>query len=527
MIRWDRRQVDLKQKKEKVYCAMVVKRVLPIRLSSKYRSKVRSFVYDLVQFQNLLRIFILEWDRKTNDIFRLFNPSLLYSLLADRIQSNKSEWQRKELEEVKKIVEGGEELKSWIVKLKEQKEKVGNAWVCQKVVIQEIRSLKSWVKALKEYKKNPEKFRGRPGLPKPRKLKNLARFTVDVPFERRGRELLLKLRSGEKSLEVLLPEGFDYQVKEVRLVYDMGWVEAQVVYDKEIEVLNDGKCQAGIDIGLDNLLSVASDNPELRSFIVSGKELKSYNRWWNKKVSEIRSHIDQIENMMKEERDEEKRKSLEKHYQWLKKYLWNLYEARDRKLNTWMHQITRKVADLLYETWHKVVYIGKDAIDKNGINLGSKVNEQYVGMPHRKLVDMLKYKCEELGIEVIEVDEKYTSKASPVSDDVAGIQTKKVNGEEVQFSGKRVSRGLYKDFVLNKVFNADLVGAMNILKVGAKLRRLLLDRKTLMVKLCNPVKFRMFDWIYKCNPESLLIKVGIGDSKPAIWQEALAPARGG
>jgi len=62
---------------------------------------------------------------------------------------------------------------------------------------------------------------------------------------------------------------------------------------------------------------------------------------------------------------------------------------------------------------------------------------------------------------------------------------------------------------------------MNILKVGAKLRRLLLDVKTLFVKLCNPVKFRLFDLIYKSNPESLL-RVGIGDSKPVVRQEALA-----
>jgi hypothetical protein len=103
---------------------MIVKRVLLIRLSSKYRSKVRSFVYDLAQFQNLLRIFILEWDKKTYDIFRLFNPSLLYSLLADRVYSNKSEWQRKELEEVKEIIEKNEELKGWIEKLKEQKKRV-------------------------------------------------------------------------------------------------------------------------------------------------------------------------------------------------------------------------------------------------------------------------------------------------------------------------------------------------------------------------------------------------------------------
>jgi len=96
-----------------------------------------------------------------------------------------------------------------------------------------------------------------------------------------------------------------------------------------------------------------------------------------------------------------------------------------------------------------------------------------------------------------------------------------VNGEEVEFSGKRVRRGLYKDLSLGKVFNADLVGAMNILKVGAKLRGLLFNLKTLFVKLCNPVRLKMFDLIYKSNPESLFIGE-IGDSKPAMMREALA-----
>jgi hypothetical protein len=87
-----------------------------------------------------------------------------------------------------------------------------------------------------------------------------------------------------------------------------------------------------------------------------------------------------------------------------------------------------------------------------------------------------------------------------------------------------VKRGLYKDLKLDKVFNADLVGAMNILKAGVKLRRLLFDLKTLFVKLCNPVKFKLWDFIFnlKSNPKSLLINIGIGASKPAVWQEALA-----
>jgi IS605 OrfB family transposase len=501
---------------------MVVKRTLSIKLSSKYRNKVKSFVYDLAQFQNLLRIFILEWDKKTGDIFRLFNPSLLYSLLADKILSNKSEWQRKELEEVKGIIENNKELKEWIKKLKEQKEKVRHAWICSQVINRELNNLKSWARALKEYKVNPEKFKSKPRLPKPKKLKSLVKFTVSVSYVIKGRKLILKLRSGEPPLEVLLPERFDYNVKEVKFVYDMGWVEIKVVYNKEIAIQNSGAYCAGIDIGLDNLFSVVSDNPELKSFIVSGKEIKSYNRWWNKKIVEIRRHINQILNMIKEETDEEKKKILKKHYQLLKKYFWNLCKARRRKFDAWIHQVTRRLVDLLYETGHRIVYIGKDAIDKTKINLGKKVNEQYVGIPHRRFVDTLKYKCEELGIQLVEIDEKYTSKASPVSDDVVKMQAKKMNGEEVKFSGKRVKRGLYKDLVLNKVFNADLVGAMNILKVGAKLRKLLFDMKMLFIKLCNPVKFKLWDLIYKCNPESLLIKAGIWASMPAFRQEALA-----
>jgi IS605 OrfB family transposase len=446
----------------------------------------------------------------------------LYSLVADRIRKDKSEWQRKELEEVKAVIEKDEGLRGWVEKLKEQKKKVNKAWVCCGVIAQEVNNLKSWARTLQEYKVNPEKFRGRPGLPKPRKLRNLVRFSVVVPYEIRGRKLLLKLRNGEKPLEVLLPEGFDYKVKEVKLVYDMEWVEVHVVYEKEVGIQSNEVYQAGIDIGLDNLLSVVSDNPVLKSFIVSGKELKSYNRWWNKKKAEIQSHMDMILNMMKEEKDEEKKGALEKHYLQLKKYLWNLCKARDRKLDTWMHQVTRRLADLLYETGHRVVYIGKNAVDKDKIPFSKVVNQNYVCIPHRKLVNMLKYKCEELGIQVVEVDEKYTSKASPISDDVVGIQAKKVNGEQVQFSGKRVSRGLYKDLKLNKVFNADLVGAMNILKVGAKLRRLLFDLKTLFVKLCNPVKFKLFDLIYKSNSKSLFIRAGIGDSKSVLGQEALA-----
>ena len=55
--------------------------------------------------------------------------------------------------------------------------------------------------------------------------------------------------------------------------------------------------------------------------------------------------------------------------------------------------------------------------------------------------------AEEYGITVIYVDEAYTSSKCPLHSEC----------------GKRIERGLFKCKKLNKVFNADLVAACNIL----------------------------------------------------------------
>jgi len=56
--------------------------------------------------------------------------------------------------------------------------------------------------------------------------------------------------------------------------------------------------------------------------------------------------------------------------------------------------------------------------------------------------------AEEYGITVVYVNEAYTSSKCPIHGEVCG---------------SRVKRGLFKCTRLNKVFNADLVGAYNIL----------------------------------------------------------------
>ena len=55
---------------------------------------------------------------------------------------------------------------------------------------------------------------------------------------------------------------------------------------------------------------------------------------------------------------------------------------------------------------------------------------------------MIKYKAERLGMEVIEQEESYTSKASLI--DMDPIPTYKMLKNDTIFNGKRITRGLYQ-----------------------------------------------------------------------------------
>ena len=44
--------------------------------------------------------------------------------------------------------------------------------------------------------------------------------------------------------------------------------------------------------------------------------------------------------------------------------------------------------------------------------MGKRNNQNWVSIPHDMLEDQIKYKCEDVGIEVLKQEESYTSKAS-------------------------------------------------------------------------------------------------------------------
>ena len=94
-------------------------------------------------------------------------------------------------------------------------------------------------------------------------------------------------------------------------------------------------------------------------------------------------------------------------------------------------------------------------------------NQQFVQIPTGRLKERLRQLCEENGLEFVETEEAYTSKASFLDGDSLPRHGEKPS--QWRASGKRVSRGLYRASN-GEVVNADCNGAANIIsKVATQL----------------------------------------------------------
>jgi putative transposase len=122
----------------------------------------------------------------------------------------------------------------------------------------------------------------------------------------------------------------------------------------------------------------------------------------------------------------------------------SMYSKWRRQVKAYIDSRVRQAIEWLYSIGVSVIKVGypKYIAQENG-NFNN-VHIWTYGYLLRRIYEV----AEEYGITVVYVDEAYTSSKCPI------------HGEEC---GKRIKRGLFKCTKLNKVFNADLVGAYNIL----------------------------------------------------------------
>ncbi|RMF28106.1 MAG: hypothetical protein D6756_00750 [Cyanobacteria bacterium J083] len=100
----------------------------------------------------------------------------------------------------------------------------------------------------------------------------------------------------------------------------------------------------------------------------------------------------------------------------------------------------------------------------NRVNLGKKNNQNFVQLPTGRLKERLKVVLTEIGINFVEVNEAYTSKASFLDNDLIPIFGNKPKGGKP--SGRRIATKLYRT-AKGWICNADIQAAANILKVAS------------------------------------------------------------
>ena len=242
-----------------------------------------------------------------------------------------------------------------------------------------------------------------------------------------------KLRLSQTDIYIPTKLTYFTSLKEVRIVPRMHHYVIEVVYQvKEKTHCGNGR-YASIDLGLNNLATVAFNNGS-KPLIVNGRPLKSINQYYNKKKAQYQSRL-----------KGNKRTS---------KRIYKLTDKRNNKVTDYLHKASRLLVNQLVSQGITTLVIGKNKNMKQDINIGKVNNQNFVQLPIMRFADLMKYKCELEGIKVLFNEESYTSKCSFL--DLEPIC------KHDKYMGKRVKRGLFISRNGIKI-NADVNGAYNIM----------------------------------------------------------------
>ena len=252
----------------------------------------------------------------------------------------------------------------------------------------------------------------------------------------------------------------EYTFKSSRAIWKNGFLYMEAVYEKEVPEKRKIKKVAAADLGGKILMSIAY-NFNRRGISISANMLRSLNHYYNKMIGTMTSLLP---------------KGIR-----ISKAIQNLWRKKDEQVRNLLgYYVNRLIEEFVSLNVTKLV-IGKNVEQKNKIDLHSKLeNRNFCMIPFNKLIEILRYKCQENGIECIEQEESYTSKASFLDNDYIPIYSKDNN--KYEFSGWRNGR-IYKIKRKNQKIHADLNGALNILRKAGH-------------RLIEKVCFLNNDWIF-------------------------------
>lgn len=206
-----------------------------------------------------------------------------------------------------------------------------------------------------------------------------------------------------------------------------------------VQTKKDNGIYMSIDLGINNLITCHTSTG--KNFIISGRQLLSLNRYYDKKIS----HYQSISYAQQSAAGIEYPKSTRRIQQ--------MYKKRSKQAEHLLHTATKQVMVFAEQENVSRIIIGDVSHIRDDRDLGKINNQKFHKWPFGKITSLLSYKAEDRGIAVDTQEESYTSQCSPHAKEVSSEYADKSN---------RKSRGLY--VVEGRVYNADCVGAYNILK---------------------------------------------------------------
>ena len=276
-------------------------------------------------------------------------------------------------------------------------------------------------------------------IPRYKKKYNLVEYNNQVISKKKLKQGYIgtdKMKQGIK----IANRHKDLDCKCFRIYNKNDKILCELIYEKEMIEVEKNNRVASIDIGLENLFTIAF-NYNKKGISIKGTKLKVINQYFNKIKASLQSMLP--------------------NKQYVSKFINQLLYKRTEQLRNYIGYYTNKLIEILRTERISKLVVGYNKEWKQEINIGSKNNQNFVSIPFRKILDILRYKLEDNGIEYKEQEESYTSKASYLDND--DIPIYKEETEEIKFSGRRIKRGIYKS-KQGKIINADLNGALNILK---------------------------------------------------------------
>ncbi len=149
----------------------------------------------------------------------------------------------------------------------------------------------------------------------------------------------------------------------------------------------------------------------------------------------------------------------------------NLYKIYNNKIRDAIHKMSRYIIKMCEKNNIGTIIIGYSEGWKSRSNLSKSINRKFIPLPFHKLINLIKYKAQLIGINIIIVDESYTSKCSALDKESIKFHEKYAGERNPEIFGKdgesNKHYGQFYSYVSKKYIHADINAAFNIGRKGS------------------------------------------------------------